>query len=100
MNSDSYTCKYVILGKYTDGADYSFELEAAQALAKAFSLWCDLESFDPESYWLRIKISYVSDIVFSPELLATIKFFALFHDFSVMEWKDETRPLENGQAAN
>lgn len=96
MNRDSYTCKYVILGKYTDGADYSFELDAARGLAKAFSLWCELESFDSESHWLRIKISYVSDIVFSPDLLAAIKFFALFHAFSIMEWEDETRPPENG----
>lgn len=95
MKNDFYTCKYVILGKYTDSKDYGLDLEAARSLAEAFALWCDLESFDSESYWLRIKISYVSDTVFSSNLLETIKFFALFHDFSIMEWRDETRPLEN-----
>lgn len=95
MNKDSYTCKYVILGKYTDSGNYHLELEEADHLAKAFALWCELDHFDPKTYWLTIKIAYVSDIVFSSDLLNVIKFFALSHDYSIMRWEDEIRPLEN-----
>lgn len=95
MNKDFYTCKYVILGKYIDSDDYQSELERANHLAKAFALWCELDHFDPESYWFTVKISYVSDMVFSSDLLSVIKFFALFDNYSIMQWGDETRPLED-----
>lgn len=95
MNKDLYTCKYVILGKYTDSSDYRSDLEDAVHLAKAFALWCELDQFDPENNWLTLKIAYVSDMVFSSDLLRVIKFFALFHGYSIMRWEDEIRPLEN-----
>ena len=95
MDKDLYICKYVILGKYTDDGDYHSDLEAATHLAKTFALWCELDYFDPESYWFTVKIAYVSDMVFSSDLLDVIKFFALFHGYSIMRWGDETRPLEN-----
>lgn len=93
-NKELYACKYAILGKYTDSGDCHSDFETASHLAGAFALWCELDHFDPDSRWLTVKISYVSDMVFSSDLLGVIKFFALFHGYSIMRWGDETRPLE------
>ena len=92
-NSEFYTCKAVNLQKYLDSPNCDYEIEAANGLAKAFSMWSEVDFFDKEHLLLSINISYVSDMVFSPDLLAVIKSFALVNRYDIMGCKDEVRSV-------
>lgn len=92
-DSEFYTCKAVNLQKYVDSPDCDYEIEAAEGLAKAFAMWSEVKFFDKEHLLLSINISYVSDMVFSPDLLAVIKAFALVNDYAVMGCRDEVRSV-------
>lgn len=92
-NSEFYTCKSVNLQKYLDSPDCDYEVEAANGLAKAFSMWSEVEYFDKKHRLLSINISYVSDMVFSPDLLAVIKSFALVNRYDIMGCKEEFRSV-------
>ncbi len=91
--SEYYSCKTLNLQKYLDSDNCDFEVEAAKGLAKAFSMWAEVDSFNMEHLLLSINISYVSDIVFSPDLLAVIKAFALINHYDIMGSKDEIRSV-------
>lgn len=91
--SEYYSCKALNLQKYLDSENCDFEIEAAQGLAKAFSMWAKVDFFDKEHRLLSITLSYVSDIVFSPDLLAVIKAFALVNHYDIMGSKDEIRSV-------
>ncbi|MFG6386188.1 MAG: hypothetical protein K1V80_06925 [Muribaculaceae bacterium] len=92
-NSDFYTCKTVNLQKFLDSPDCDFEVEAAKGLAKAFSMWAEVSFFDKDLMLLSINISYVSDMVFSPDLLDVIKSFALVNRYVILGYKDEVRSV-------
>ncbi len=91
--SDFYNCKSVNLQKYVDSSDCSLDIQAAEALAKAFSMWSEVKFFDQELHLLSINISYVSDMVLSSDLLSVIKTFALMQNFDIMGWSDEIRSV-------
>lgn len=92
-NSEFYTCKAVNLQKYLDSPNCDYEIEAANGLAKAFAMWSEVDFFDKEHLLLSINISYVSDMVFSSDLLAVIKSFALVNRYDIMGSKDEVRSV-------
>lgn len=87
-------CTTVKMGKYIDGDDPALDIEAAKHFAKAFALWFNEDFFDKESQWLVIEISYVNDHFFKEELIATIKFFMQFHDYSFLNSKNDVKPID------
>ena len=94
MNKNEfYTCNALNLQKFLESENCDFELEAAKGLAKAFSMWTEVDFFDKENRLLSITVSYVSDMVFSADLLAVIKAFALVNHYDIMGCKEEIRSV-------
>lgn len=94
MNKDEFcNCQTLTLGKYIEGDSPELDIAEARHLAKAFYMWADLDFFDESTKWLTVKLSYASDSVFAPELMSTIKFFALFAGYSIMKLEQERRPV-------
>lgn len=97
MNQDELCkCRTLTLGRYVDGDSPEWDYSVASALAKAFCLWFEKDSFDPSTGWLTIKLSYSLESIYAPDLLATIKFFALYSGFSIMHHADELKPALDG----
>lgn len=92
-NSEFYNCTTISIGKYVEGGNPEFDIEAAKAFVKAFALWFEFDFFDEKAKWLIIKISYVNDNFFKEDILHTIKFFMQFHDYSYISSVNERRSV-------
>lgn len=95
MNDNFYKCITIRLGKYPEGGDPTFDIEAAKHLTKAFALWFDDCHYDKERNWLSFELAYPIECIWAPEMLSAIKFFALQHDFSVLGDSTCFKPLED-----
>ena len=82
------------LGKYLDEHENAYEeLETAKAFAVAFGISVKLEVFDEKNLWFAILVGYDADSIFAPEILSTIKFFALYYQYSILGQYQEVRSV-------
>ncbi len=96
--NDYYDCTTIVMGKYVENCDgqheYALEEATAKHFVEAFALWYELDFFDEKKNWLAIRISYPTNHFFKEELLAAIKFFMQFHDYSIINTFSCRKPID------
>ena len=88
-----YNSRTIRLGKYLDEPVADDEIGTARSLAAAFGFIFELEMFNREDQWLSIKITYPRDGLYSNEFSSVIKFFALYHQYTILYYSDGVRPI-------
>jgi hypothetical protein len=93
-NSEFIKCKTQYMGKYLEFGtedDLKTELFYVKSLCSAFMLYFKLDFYDSNCHYLRIAISYPSELFMSSDYETVIKIFMLEQGYLHLESKIEMK---------